>query len=131
MVVLKRQFLLAMLGPSGRRAQAGRPLRPCHGHSDGPQSLVQAATVKLRGMAEGLSDKIISVLETFQNREFIGMHSRVGLRINAVAGGGNQLKGFSNMFCADGAGAGLSCLQPGGASQKVQLPWNSIAGAGQ
>ena len=89
--------------------------RAFHGQDDDEQGLVQVAVVKLWGLAQGFGDKIKSVLEFFQDGEFIGMHVRGGLRINPVTGGGNAVQGFSHLLRTDGVNTGLSGLQPGGA----------------
>jgi hypothetical protein len=74
----ERQFGLVMWGaargPVGRWPQAWRAARLFHGQDDDEQGLVQAAVVELGRLAEGLGDKLVSVLEFFLDREFIGMH---------------------------------------------------------
>ena len=103
----------------GRWPQAWRAARLFHGQDDDEQGLVQVAVVELGRLAESLGDKLVSVVEFFQDREFIGMHIFWGLRVHAVAGGGNQAQGFLHVFGSDGLAAGLGGFQPGGPGQQV------------
>jgi len=46
-----------------------------HRQGDDQQGLIQAAVVELRGLAERLGDKFVSVLEFIQHREIFGIHT--------------------------------------------------------
>ena len=82
-------------------------------------------------MTEGLGDKIVSVLEFFQGRDFFTIHDDDGLRVNAVAGNRNQLQSLLDMFGEDGIGAGQSGGKPGSTGQKAQLTRHATAGTGE